>query len=699
MFADLKYIIFWWLTIFLLGLVSLPLIFSVFKNFWDKGYAFCKTVSIISLTYLILVLSIFKFLPFTNPSLLILITGGIFADYLYLKNKNNRDSFVNLIKENYKTFIAEELIFLLILTAWSFVRGFAPDIEGLEKFMDWGFVNSALRSNYLPPADMWFSGEYINYYYFGHLISAVLTKLSNIPSTITYNLSIATVCAMTFISGFSLSSNLVYNFFKKTVPLKLILIAGLISALLLTFGGNLHSVYKISKLNKDQNDGVLTITSEALKNAANAYWYPDATRFIGYDPETKDKTIHEFPLYSFVVADLHGHMSDIPVVMFFMAFIFAMSLETFAFPYLKLIVPCGLILSICYMTNAWDFAVYGLLFGVFYFLKNWKTLGLWNGLLRTFSSGIGIILCWYLFTLPFSLNFIPMAEGLKLSDARSPFFQLFILYGGFWIITLPLLVFYLFYKDKKTKKIDVSVTDVFIIALIITATILIIIPEIGYIKDIYIYEHRRSNTMFKLVYQAFMMYSIAGGFALARISQIKSKWKTLYKITFFIVFFIHMIYPFLATKSYYGLKEYKGLWGLNFLKNANPDNLEAIEWINKNIKGQPVMVEAAGDSYTMFNQISMATGLPTIEGWIVHEWLWRGGYEKPSLRQTDVQKLYEGETLEEIRTVLQKYSVDYIFVGNKEYEKYPKIKEKNFTDLGALIVAQFGKTKIYKVIK
>ncbi|MFA5827814.1 MAG: DUF2298 domain-containing protein [Candidatus Shapirobacteria bacterium] len=699
MIADLKYIILWWLTIFLLGLVSLPLIFSIFKNFWDKGYAFCKTLSLIALTYLVLVLSIFKFLPFTNQSLLTIISIGLLADYLYLKNRNNRDTFVALVKSNYKTFIAEELIFLLILTLWSFVRGFAPDIEGLEKFMDWGFVNSALRSTYLPPADMWFSGEYINYYYFGHLMSAVLTKLSYIPSTITYNLSIASICALTFISSFSLSSNLVYNFFKKNLSFRSVLVAGMISGLLLTFGGNFHSVYKISKINKSQNDGVLTLTLEAIKKAADSYWYPDATRFIGYDPETKDKTIHEFPIYSYVVADLHGHMSDIPTVLFFMAFIFAMSMEIIAFPYLKLIVPCGLILSICYMTNAWDFAVYGLLFGIFYLLKNCKETGLWSGIVKTFSSGIGVILFWYLFTLPFSLNFIPMAEGLKLSDARSPLFQLFILYGGFWIITAPLMAFYLFRKNEKSKKIDIPPVDIFIIALVVTATILVIIPEIGYIKDIYIYEHRRSNTMFKLVYQAFMMYSLASGFALIRIGQIKSSWKVLYKIAFLIVFIIHMIYPFFAVRSYYGLKEYKGLWGLTFLKNANPDNLEAVNWINKNIKGQPVMVEAVGDSYTMFNQISMATGLPTIEGWIVHEWLWRGGYEKPSLRQTDVQKLYEGETLDEVRSVLQKYSVDYIFVGDKEYEKYPKINEKNFTDIGATIVAQFGKTKIYKVLK
>lgn len=39
------------------------------------------------------------------------------------------------------------------------------------------------------------------------------------------------------------------------------------------------------------------------------YWFPDATRYIGHDPETADKTIHEFPSYSFVLGDLpcaHG---------------------------------------------------------------------------------------------------------------------------------------------------------------------------------------------------------------------------------------------------------------------------------------------------------------------------------------------------------------------------------------------------------
>ena len=59
---------------------------------------------------------------------------------------------------------------------------------------------------------MWYAGSPINYYYFGHLVFALLTKISGLSSAITYNLSIATVCALTFVSTFSLSGNLVFHF-------------------------------------------------------------------------------------------------------------------------------------------------------------------------------------------------------------------------------------------------------------------------------------------------------------------------------------------------------------------------------------------------------------------------------------------------------------------------------------------------------
>ena len=667
----------WWLIIFLLGSLSLPLTLSLFKNFWDKGYCFTKIISLGVLSYLIFVLGVIKILPFTRLSISILILFAVFLNFLYLFKFNNFAQFLKTIKQKYKIFLFQEFLFLLILAAWSFVRSFAPDIEGLEKFMDWGFINSMLRTKYFPPLDMWFSGQPINYYYFGHLIFAVLTKISNISSAITYNLSLATICSLTFISSFSLASNLTH-FLQKKIKFSFILIAGLFSAFFLTFGGNLHPVYKITKM---------ALTKNSITKAINSYWYPDATRFIGYDPETKDKTIHEFPLYSFVVADLHGHMNDIPIILFFVAFLLTFLASPSAnFLNWKLIIPSGLTLSIAYMTNAWDFAVYGLFFAVFVFLLNFKNNPR-TAFQKTLANGILTIIFWFIFSFPFSLNFIPMANGIKISDSHTPFYQLFILYGGFWLIILPFLRPTIYHLRSNT----------FALALIITATILILIPEIVYVKDIYIFEHRRANTMFKLVYQAFILYSLVSGYVLIYLTQtLKKPWSTLYKIIFFLIFSCHLVYPYFAIKSYYGSKKYQGLWGLNYLKISSPDNLAAVNWINQNIKGQPVMLEAAGDSYTTFNQISVATGLPTVEGWIVHEWLWRGGYDQPAARQTDVQKIYESEDIEEVKNLIQKYKIKYIFIGGKEYEKYLNINEVKFNNLGK-IVFQSGKTKIYQI--
>ncbi|MDD4027239.1 MAG: DUF2298 domain-containing protein, partial [Candidatus Shapirobacteria bacterium] len=661
-------------------------------------------------TYLIFISGFFKILSFTNFNLFIILSLILLLNIFFLKQKNNYQEFIKIIKENYKIFIFQELLFCSILIAWSFVRGFAPDIEGLEKYMDWGFINSALRGKFLPPLDMWFSGQTINYYYFGHLIFAVLTKLSTISSAITYNLSIATVCAFTFSLTFSLASNLVFLTIKPFLSregarraggFKKVIIAGLVSALILTFGGNLHSVYKITKINI-QDNGKIVLTKDAIVKASDKYWYPDATRFIGYDPDVKDKTIHEFPAYSFVVADLHGHMNDIPVILFFMAFLLAASFNISSLMNYSLILISGFTLSICYMTNAWDFAVYGLLFAIFTFFINLKNDHK-TAIKKTLINGFLTIFCWFLFSLPFSLNFIPMGNGLKISDIHSSFYQLFILYGGFWLIILPfalLIIFKLFRRSKINElRSKLSNSDLFVIAVTITATLLIIIPEFIYLKDIYIYEYRRANTMFKLVYQAFIMYALVSGYVFYKVRfLLKSKiLKLLYGLLFALIFSIHLIYPYFAIKSFYGFKSYKGLYGLSYLKESYPDNLNAINWINKNISDQPVMLEAVGDSYTTFNQISVTTGLPTVQGWIVHEWLWRGGYDKPKQRQDDVQKIYEDTNLEEIKRLIKKYNIKYIFVGSKEYEKYPDLKEKNFKEIDGQIIFQSGKSKIYQL--
>ena len=158
-----------------------------------------------------------------------------------------------------------------------------------------------------------------------------------------------------------------------------------------------------------------------------------------------------------------------------------------------------------------------------------------------------------------------------------------------------------------------------------------------------------------------------------------------------------MSYPFLAVKAYYGdFKTYQGLNGINYLRTLYPDDYAGIQWLNTYVQGQQVIVEAQGDSYTDYERISANTGLPTILGWTVHEWLWRGTYDIPAPRIAEVKTIYETPDAQTANQILKKYDVRYVYVGTLEYQKYPKLQEAKFKQLGK-IVFQHGTTRIYKL--
>ena len=82
------------------------------------------------------------------------------------------------------------------------------------------------------------------------------------------------------------------------------------------------------------------------------------------------------------------------------------------------------------------------------------------------------------------------------------------------------------------------------------------------------------------------------------------------------------------------------------------------------------MLEANGDSYTGYERVSAMTGLPTILGWYVHEWLWRNDVEDLNEKSADVQTIYTSADEGQVEALLEEYEVSYIFVGSKEREKY-----------------------------
>ena len=98
-----------------------------------------------------------------------------------------------------------------------------------------------------------------------------------------------------------------------------------------------------------------------------------------------------------------------------------------------------------------------------------------------------------------------------------------------------------------------------------------------------------------------------------------------------------------------------------------------------------MVLEANGDSYSDYERVSAMTGLPTVLGWYVHEWLWRGDTLDLNTRSADVEQIYTSSDPDLVEELLQKYQVSYIFVGSKEREKYTALNEAVLQQVGEIV--------------
>ena len=666
MLTDLITIARWWLMLLFWGAVSFPLL-ARFSPLRPRGWnwLFAKIVTTLVVSYLVFLAASLHWLPFGLTSISLFLLGLFILNVLAWRRRPLR-----LTVKDWQLMAVTETVFLVSLFLWALVRGFQPDIQGLEKFMDFGFLNSILRSRWLPAADPWFAGQPINYYYFGHLQAAVLTLFSGLPARITYNLLIATIFALTFSGSFSLAGIWLTarRRLSKKAFWRAVITGGLIGAFLLSLGGNLHAAVFV------------------IKDGARNYWYPNATRFIGYyPPNSQDRTIHEFPGYSFVVADLHAHLIDLLPVLLFLFFLsqfLIFSRRKFGWRSLTL----GFVLGVMLMANAWDFPIYGGLFA----LATWLQFGrrhFW----RWLKFGLVVFLTALTIASPFLFHFHSIAQGLALTPTHSLWWQLLVLWGFFWLLSL---LYWFGYR----RLIRRTSADRFVLAITFWATILVFLPEIAYVKDIYTVGYHRANTMFKLVYQSFVLYALAAGYISWRLLEKSSRWRRgILAILISLGFAAQMIYPVFAIDGYYGrinASRYRGLDGLAFMAKKMPADYQLRQWLVSHIKGQPVVLEAAGESYTLDDRISATTGLPTVEGWLVHEWLWRGGYQLPQQRQHEVELIYQGKDMPVAHYLILKYKVRYVVVGKREREKYPNLDEKRFQGWGKLVF-KAGQTHLY----
>lgn len=206
----------------------------------------------------------------------------------------------------------------------------------------------------------------------------------------------------------------------------------------------------------------------------------------------------------------------------------------------------------------------------------------------------------------------------------------------------------------------------------------------------------RMNTVFKFYLQVWLMLSVACGAAVVwawstirDAERVRGPWRAALGLLVFMAF----LYPLLATPAKWNIRMNKEaprtLDGAAFLPHVeygdtdyagNPvtirpgNDLGAIEWLQRNVEGSPVIMEAfGGNPYrSIAARVAMYTGLPSVVGWDWHQRQQRAVAPDSIVtgRIADVNTFYNTPDTTTARNLLARYGVEYVFVGTLENAYY-----------------------------
>ena len=337
-----------WFTVQILGVTVLPLTLFVFKNVPGRGYFFSKTFGILGVTYLTWLIASLGLLTFglVTIAMGIALWGGV-SIYFSIRDWSILKDF---IRANWKYILIVELLFLATFALFTLIKsynsGIIPRTEG---FMDFALLNNILRGGGFPINDPWFSGEGVNYYYFGHITVAVLNVLSGLRPEIFFNVAVALVFSLltvgSFSLGYSLTQKMSYGFLTSTFV-----------ALI----GNL--------------DGFLQIVGS--KKFYPFDWFKSSRIIPG--------TINEFPFFSFLWGDLHAYVLAFPIIIMVLALGYNILMskgsgisvfgERRSDRALHLVI-LGLSLGSLFIINSWDYPIYAFIIVSVIMIQQLSTTG------------------------------------------------------------------------------------------------------------------------------------------------------------------------------------------------------------------------------------------------------------------------------------------------------------------------------------
>jgi len=471
----------WWLLVTLAGIAVLPLCLRLLGGLPDKGYAFARAIGMLLVGFVYWTLASYGFIANTTGGMLLAwLIVLVISLLVFFKLGDSTFGWRAYWRESKKSIILAELLFAILFIVWTVYRAHQNDTFTTEKPMEIAFISAIMRSEAFPPNDPWMAGFSISYYYFGYLMSAMLSMLSGVSSGVGFSMTIALWFALSGLSAYGVGYNLIRSRASSQRPA---LLAGLLGFIFVLFSGNFQlpliempfraQSAPAAYFDFWQVQGYLDVEDSFQENSALTlstpltnptdwnqgwWWWHTSRILVDYDLNgnpTRTQPIDEVPAFSFILMDVHPHVLALPFVLMTIGLALNLVLKWRA-PNRYEILLYGLTIGGLVFLNTWDGPIYLVILAGAEALRRLMRHGIgrlyiedWLGLI---TFGVKLLIIAVLAYLPFLIGFRSQAGGI-LPNLINPtlFRQYFIMFGPVLLLSLSLLTVELWRGSRQNR--------------------------------------------------------------------------------------------------------------------------------------------------------------------------------------------------------------------------------------------------------
>jgi YYY domain-containing protein len=682
-----------WLAVFAgLGIAAWALLLPILRSWPDAGVGLAFATGWIVPAWLLWMgseLRIWEISPVTATWVaLIFIAAGAIAV------ARQRQTVVYLLHRRRSAMFAVLAVAASVGALFLVVRVWNPAIHWGEKPMDFSFLNSFLQASQWPPGEPWMAGMPLHYYYFGEVLAASPMLVAGCSSGVGYNLITATIPAL--FAGVLAGIGLLLNRRRRLLP------AAWLLPLLVLLTGNLAWPWLISTWREGNIFDLWWATSRVIPGFA----------------------IDEYPLWTTLFADLHGHFIAFPVL-----------LATFAWGWLcvtaddrKWMVAatvCGIGAAVVVATNPWDLFVLTMSLGIGVLVAARHPV---QGMARLAAAAAVSILAAAPFIVELMAGISAGAGERGLFLTAQEFAPAWAILRHFGLFLIPLTVLALFILGRRfwlvlpTAAIGViaglgfkssaaalalAATAVFVTVAVRTrdrldrlgwsmaalGTLAIAACERFTLID-------RMNTIFKVYNGVWVLLAFALAAAVMRtrgrrLGALVVVWAPLQLIAIANL-------PLGIAQGWIAPRMESPrptLDGQAFLATQDPQTWFLVRGLQGVARPGEAIAEAAGHYYSEFTRITMHTGQPTVVGWDWHLKQRGQSPEEIVARSEDLELLYRGGNTEKRRAVLDRYQVGWAVAARVERNRYDISSEDPLGNIpGVEMVAKNDDAVLYRVL-